>query len=282
MKIIKSPQQMQKAVLSLKRKGKTVGLVPTMGALHEGHLSLIKRARKENDIVVVSIFVNPSQFGPNEDYLRYPRPFKKDAALCRKAGVDYIFAPVPKDMYTDGYQTCINVADMSQLMCGKFRTVHFKGVATVVAKLFNIAAPDRAYFGMKDFQQLKIIERMVKDLNIPVRVVPCPIVREKEGLALSSRNQYLSQREHDDSLTISKALREAAAAAGKEKNAEKIKRLVSDRIKTIKNARIDYVVVSDPESLEELIVIKGPFVIAAAVWVGKTRLIDNILVNTKR
>ena len=257
-------------------------MVPTMGALHDGHLSLVKKARKENDVVVVSIFVNPAQFGPNEDYLRYPRPFVKDAQMCREAGVDFIFAPAPKDMYPEGYLTFVNVEKMSELMCGKFRPGHFRGVATVVTKLFNIAQPDRAYFGMKDIQQLKILERMTKDLNMPVMIVPCPIIREKKGLALSSRNQYLSAREREDSLKISKALKEAAVFAKKEKNAEKIKKLVISRIKTIKSAKIDYVVVAGADNLEELKAVKGAFVIAVAVWVGKTRLIDNILVKERK
>lgn len=277
MKIIRSPKQMQSIALKARRAGKTVGLVPTMGALHAGHLSLIRRARKENDIVIVSIFVNPTQFGPNEDYLRYPRPFGADRAACRSAGVDYLFTPKPEAMYPKGYLTYVMVEKMSETLCGAFRPGHFRGVATVVTKLFNIAQPTSAYFGQKDYQQLKILQRMAQDLNIPVRIVPCPIVREPSGLALSSRNQYLSLSEHENSTRIRRALQEACAAArGRNIPAARIKRLVAGRIQRIPGAKIDYITVCHAETLEPVSAVRAPAVVAVAVWVGKTRLIDNI------
>ena len=193
MKIIKKISQMQKLAKEMQRKGKSIGFVPTMGALHEGHLSLMRRALKENDVVVISIFVNPAQFGPDEDYRRYPRNLRKDAELCKKNGVDYIFAPSVDEMYPRGYAAYVNVGGhLAEILEGAIRPGHFRGVATVVAKLFNIVQPDRVYFGEKDYQQLLVVKKMVDDLNIPVKIVPCPIVREKDGLAMSSRNIYLS------------------------------------------------------------------------------------------
>jgi pantoate--beta-alanine ligase len=207
----------------VKKSGKTIGLVPTMGALHEGHLSLVKKALSQNNVTIVSIFVNPAQFGPKEDYLRYPRPLAKDSALCRRAGVDYIFAPKVKQMYPEGYSTYVKAEGISDILCGNFRPGHFRGVATVVAKLFNITAPDRAYFGQKDYQQLKVIERMANDLNFPVAIVPCHIFREPDGLAMSSRNSYLSRKERLASSEINKALQHAAYLVkyNKLKNREK-------------------------------------------------------------
>ncbi|MBX0311139.1 MAG: pantoate--beta-alanine ligase, partial [Sulfurihydrogenibium sp.] len=209
MEVITNPSQMQNLMLSLKKQGKKIGFVPTMGYLHEGHLSLIRCSKKENDITVVSIFVNPIQFGANEDFGRYPRDFERDKNLCEKENVDYIFYPSYEEMYPDGFQTYVEVVELSKGLCGDFRPGHFKGVATVVAKLFNIVCPDNAYFGKKDFQQLKVIQRMVKDLNFPVNVVGCPVVREPDGLAMSSRNKYLSDEERESALYISKALFEA-------------------------------------------------------------------------
>jgi len=281
MRIIRSPEKMQEVVRSLKLKGKSAGLVPTMGALHEGHLSLISRARRENDIVIVSIFVNPAQFGPAEDYLRYPRPFSKDSALCRGAGVDIIFAPGVKAIYPDGYLTYVKVERMSDVLCGKFRPVHFRGVATVVAKLFNIAAPDRAYFGLKDFQQVKIIERMARDLNFPVKIVACPIVRERSGLALSSRNSYLKNGEKTAASIINKALQQASYMIkyAKSKNSGKIINKLKAAIRAIPGSKIDYVELRDPVTLEKIRTAEGPAVILCAVWVGKTRLIDNVVIK---
>lgn len=281
MKIIKSPKQMQGISASLYKKGKSAGFVPTMGALHAGHLSLITRARRENDAVIVSIFVNPTQFGPNEDYQRYPRPAAKDIELCRKAGVDYIFMPSVKDMYTDGSLTSVNVKKISEPLCGAFRPGHFSGVATVVAKLLNITLPERAYFGMKDFQQVRVIETMVRDLNFPVRIVRVPTVREDDGLALSSRNRFLTPAQRESSLNIIKALQSAGEMikCGKIKSISEIRRRALAVIKKIPGARIDYFRICDPATLDDKTSAKPPVLIAAAVRVGKTRLIDNILIQ---
>ena len=281
MKIISKPSVIQKKIRVLKSHGRTVGLVPTMGALHEGHLSLIKRSVAENDVTVVSIFVNPAQFGPAEDYSKYPRPFAKDASVCRRAGVDMIFAPRPADMYPEGYLTYISVEKITDIMCGFYRPGHFRGVATVVAKLFNISMPDKAYFGLKDYQQFVVIKKMATDLNFPVSVAACPIVRGKDGLALSSRNAYLSPEERKKALSLSASLQNA-------RNLIKYKDVVSVAkiISGIKNAlsgsvsRIDYVEVRDAATLAELKSIdrKKRAVIAVAAFVGKTRLIDNVIV----
>jgi pantoate--beta-alanine ligase len=280
MKIIRSPERMQKEVAAHKRKGRSVGLVPTMGAFHDGHLSLVKKAVKENDIVVVSIFVNPVQFGPNEDYLRYPRPFKKDAGLCRKAGVDIIFTPTPELMYAKNYATYVNVEGIADILCGKFRRGHFRGVATVVAKLFNLCMPGKAYFGMKDYQQLKVIDQMTRDLNFPVKIVPCRIIREGSGLAMSSRNSYLDAKQKLHSANIREALQQASDMVkyDKSKNSGKITENIKKILLGIPGAKIDYVEICNARTLSPLKEINEPAVILAAVWVGKTRLIDNILI----
>ncbi|MDO8735135.1 MAG: pantoate--beta-alanine ligase, partial [Elusimicrobiota bacterium] len=202
MRIFLNPQKIQKFIKKIKQQNKSIGFIPTMGALHQGHISLIRRARKENDIVAVSIFVNPSQFAPHEDLKKYPRPFEKDINICKSEGVDVIFAPMLKEMYPENYLAYITVEKLSDIMCGKFRPGHFRGVATIVAKLFNIVQPDRAYFGLKDFQQSVIVKKMVTDLNFPVKIITCPIVREKDGLALSSRNVYLSYEERKKALVL--------------------------------------------------------------------------------
>ena len=280
MKIIKNIGTMQKIALALKRRGKSIGFVPTMGALHDGHASLIKKAWKENDISIVSIFVNPTQFGPKEDYLKYPRPFINDKKICANLGIDYIFIPKVNEMYPEGYLTFVNVNKMPDVLCGAFRPGHFRGVTTIVSKLFNIVQPDRAYFGLKDYQQIKIIEKMIKDLNFPVKIVPCPIVREKSGLALSSRNTYLSKDERLNSLKIRESLKlvECMIKSGA-KGFGKILSAVIKNINKIPNSKVDYVKIVHPETLEYLNVIKLPVVIAAAVWVGKTRLIDNVIID---
>jgi len=281
MKIIHSPQKMRQIAARLKINGKTIGLVPTMGALHDGHLSLVKKARTQNKVVIVSIFVNPVQFGPKEDYLRYPRPFAKDSALCRKAGVNYIFAPKPEQMYPGHYSTYVNVGRISDILCGSFRPGHFRGVATVVAKLFNITAPDRAYFGQKDYQQVRVLKRMADDLNFDVKIVQCPIIREPDGLAKSSRNSYLSPEERRSSAEISKALQHAAylVECDKSKNSRKIIEKVKEKILKIPRAKIDYIEIRDAETLEKADPIEKSAVILCAVWVGKTRLIDNLIIR---
>jgi pantoate--beta-alanine ligase len=250
-----------------------------MGALHEGHLSLVRRARRENRLVVVSVYVNPTQFGPREDFSRYPRPFRRDAELCRRAGVDVIFHPAA--LYAPGHDTSVTVEKLSQPLCGAFRPGHFRGVATVVAKLFNLVQPTRAYFGQKDFQQLRVIQRMTEDLNIPVRVVPCPTVREPGGLALSSRNATLSPEEKAAARGVSLALRVSAEVI-------KSKPVVSSRqvlqparraLGKIPGARVQYLSVADPRTLEPLSRVRGRALVAVALWLGRTRLIDNILIG---
>jgi pantoate--beta-alanine ligase len=285
MKVFKKISPLQKYLQELRKKNKTIGFVPTMGALHEGHLSLIRRAREENDIVVVSIFVNPKQFGPSEDYLRYPRPFNRDKKLCIENKVDILFAPPVEEMYPEGYLTYVDVENLSEKLCGKFRKGHFRGVATVVCKLFNIVgAPTRAYFGKKDFQQLQIIRRMVRDLNFQIEVVPCETVRDVDGLALSSRNTYLTPEERTRALSISKALFEAKRLIVEEgvRDVKKILTRMKNIIKKSSPTKIDYIKLVDPETLDD---IKGELaapmsvLLAVAVWYGKARLIDNILVS---
>jgi len=278
MEVITNPSQMQTLMRSLKKQGKKIGFVPTMGYLHEGHLSLIRCSKKENDITVVSIFVNPIQFGANEDFGRYPRDFERDKSLCEKENVDYVFYPSYEEMYPDGFQTYVEVVKLSKGLCGDFRPGHFKGVATVVAKLFNIVCPDNAYFGKKDFQQLKVIQRMVKDLNFPVNVVGCPIVREPDGLAMSSRNKYLSDEERESALYISKALFEAKrmfedGITDPNLIKERVRQIIS-QAKHLKE--IQYVEIVDSNTLKPVDKIKKSDVLAVAVYIGNTRLIDNI------
>jgi len=280
MKIIRKIKQAAKACRQLEIKGKTIGFVPTMGALHEGHLSLIRRARRENDAVVVSIFVNPAQFGPREDLKKYPRDLNRDTRLCSKEGVDILFYPNAKEIYPDNYRTYVQVEALSDLLCGKSRAGHFKGVATIVTKLFNLISPNIAYFGLKDAQQAIIIKKMVGDLNIPTKIKVLPIVRERDGLAMSSRNTYLNKKERLDALVLSQSLKLS-------KNL--IKRGVKDTgviihkmgklIRGKKTAKIDYISVVNLENLESLRKIKKNCLIAIAVWIGKTRLIDNIVIR---
>jgi pantoate--beta-alanine ligase len=276
MKIIKKVSQMQKIALKHIKDGDEVGLVPTMGALHEGHISLIAKSVKNDDITIVSIFVNPVQFGPNEDYLKYPRPAKKDKEICKKNHVDYVFMPSVNDMFPIYHKTFIEVKTLQDILCGAFRINHFKGVATVVAKLFNISCADRAYFGMKDFQQLKIIEKMGKDLNFRTKIIPCSIVRERNGLALSSRNSYLSAEEKKISLNISKSLKEAAEDF-KRRDLNFVKKTAINKLKKLPVCEIDYaeVINFDDLSLADKNTKKAVF--AVAIWIGKTRLIDNIV-----
>ena len=277
MKIVEKVKEMQAISLAEKRVGKRVGFVPTMGYLHEGHLSLVRRARRENDVVVVSIFVNPTQFGPNEDFERYPRDLKRDAELLKREGVDYLFHPKAEEMYPPGYSTFVEVEGLTETLCGAKRPGHFRGVATIVTKLLNIVQPDRAYFGEKDFQQLQVIKRLVRDLNIPVEVVGCPIVREKDGLALSSRNTYLSSEERESALALYRGLKLAKELfESGERNAERIKREVERLILSHpKVSKVDYVEIVDSETLKPVKEVKEGDTIALAVFVGKTRLIDN-------
>jgi len=280
MRIIRSPKQMSVISQKLKANGYRIGLVPTMGALHQGHLSLIRKAVKENDKVMVSIFVNPIQFGPQEDFHRYPRDLKKDALLCRKEKVDFIFYPNANQMYPQGVKTYINVRELGDVLCGASRPGHFQGVATVVAKLFNIVAPDIAYFGQKDAQQAIIIQRMVKDLNMPVKIRVMPIVREDDGLAMSSRNQYLNQSERKEAVVLYKALNKAKALVkqGIRDSQSIIKEIKSAIIKK-KPTRIDYISITDPDNLKPVARIKDKALLALAVWFGRTRLIDNTILK---
>jgi pantoate--beta-alanine ligase len=256
----------------------TWGFVPTMGYLHEGHLSLVRRARAENDRVAVSIFVNPTQFGPHEDYARYPRDLERDLRLLEPLGVDLVFVPSVEEMYPPGFQTWVIVEEVSRPLEGASRPGHFRGVATVVAKLFNILQPDRAYFGQKDAQQTVVIRRMVQDLNIPVEIAICPTVREPDGLAMSSRNTYLNPEERRAATVLFRALQAAKARyeAG-ERDAERLREAMREVIRAEPLARIDYVSVAHPETLQELERVEGPALLSLAVYIGTTRLIDNLM-----
>ena len=259
-----------------KKKSQTIGFAPTMGALHEGHASLIGRARKENDKVVASVFVNPAQFGPHEDFSRYPRPFEKDKKLCSALGVDALYHPAPEAIYPPGYRSFVNVEGLSDLWCGHFRPGHFRGVATVVLKLLQTVSPSRAYFGEKDYQQLTIIQTMARDLNLPFHIIGCPTLREKDGLAMSSRNQYLSQSERKDAPVLYQALRGASEQIDKGAEISLALKEARQKILSIPNSRIDYIALVDGENLEEIKTPRRKARIIAAIWIGKTRLIDNI------
>ena len=278
MEVIKRTAEMQEISLRLKREGRIIGLVPTMGYLHDGHLSLIKKARRENDIVIMSNFVNPLQFGPKEDFATYPRDLDRDNKSAESVGVDYVFAPTTEEMYPQGYDTYVEVkGPITEKMCGKSRPGHFKGVTTVVLKLFLITQPDRAYFGQKDAQQAIVIRKMVTDLNVPVKIITCPIIREEDGLALSSRNTYLSSEERLQALALPRALSAGRDMIMKgETDPQKVRLHIKQILESSPGIRVDYVEVVDGDDLSDLSVIKGKVLLAAAVYVGKTRLIDNI------
>lgn len=278
MKIITTVEELRPIIKGWKREGLTVGLVPTMGYLHDGHKSLIVKAVAENDKVVVSDFVNPTQFGANEDLSSYPRDIERDAALCEVAGADIIFHPEPEEMYYPDKCTFVDMDKLTKGLCGKTRPVHFSGVCTVVSKLFNIVTPDRAYFGQKDAQQLAVIKRMVRDLNFDITVVGCPIVREADGLALSSRNTYLSDTERKAALILNKSLTlgKEMIEAG-EKDAAKVREAIIKNMETEPLAKVDYVEIVDNENLEPVQTIDVPCLVATAVYIGKTRLIDNFV-----
>lgn len=278
MKIVKTISEVRNEVKIWKKQGLSIGLVPTMGYLHEGHKSLIERAHKENDIVVVSDFVNPVQFGPNEDLATYPRDLERDAKLCEEAGAALLFNPEPEEMYFKDFCTYVNMEVLSEELCGKTRPTHFRGVCTVVSKLFNIVTPDKAYFGQKDAQQLAIIKRMVRDLNFDIEIVGCPIIREQDGLAKSSRNTYLSTDERKAALILSKAVKLSMdLAKNGEKDANKIVNEMKKLIETEPLAKIDYVKAVDANSIEIISEMKPPVLVAMAVYIGKTRLIDNFI-----
>ena len=280
MKLIKSISSVKKQIKKAKKNGQRVGFVPTMGYLHDGHLSLVREAVKECDIVIASIFVNPSQFGAGEDYSRYPRDLKRDLRLAQQAKVDIVFTPSVKSMYSNGCQAYVSVEKLSKVLCGISRPAHFKGVTTVVAKLFNIVEPDTAYFGQKDAQQAIIIDRMIKDLNMNVRLKMLPIIREKDGLAMSSRNIYLNKTDRKNAAVLYKSLKEAKRLINSGiRNSKKIIRVMQKMISSTPGARIDYISIVDTEGLKPAKEIKGRLLIALAVYFGKTRLIDNIIVK---
>lgn len=280
MKIIRSIKQMSDFSRKAKLRGRSLGFVPTMGALHQGHLSLIKKSAAENDVTAVSIFVNPLQFSAREDFKRYPRRLKGDVVLCAAAGADIIFYPEAGKMYPKGYRTYVCVEGLSDVLCGKFRPAHFKGVATIVAKLFNVVNPDIAYFGRKDAQQAVIIKKMVRNLNMPFKIRVMPTLRDKDGLALSSRNIYLNPRERKDAAILYAALAKAKELIerGSRSSCDVIKKM-RQLINKKKNVRIQYISIVDPENLIPVNRIKGKVLIALAVYIGKIRLIDNIIIN---
>ncbi len=280
MKIVKTIEEVRAQVCTWRAQGLTVGLVPTMGYLHEGHQSLIARSVAENDRTVVSDFVNPIQFGPTEDLATYPRDIDHDAALCERTGADLIFHPEAEEMYAPDFCTYVDMEHLTKGLCGKTRPTHFRGVCTVVSKLFHIVQPDRAYFGQKDAQQLAVIRRMVRDLNMPLDIVGCPIVREDDGLAKSSRNTYLRADERKAALCLSRSLSKGKAAidAG-ETDAAKVKAVITAEIEAEPLARIDYVEIVDWNNLEPVDSTTGSILTAIAVYIGKTRLIDNFIIE---
>ena len=280
MKIISSPEDMQRFGRSVRRSGKRLGLVPTMGALHAGHLSLVKAARGQSDCIAASIFVNPLQFGPNEDFSKYPRTFERDCQLLEAEKVDVLFAPNVEAMYPEGAKTTVEVADLSERLDGRSRPGHFKGVTTVVSKLFNIVQPDVAFFGQKDAAQVAVIRRMVRDLNLDVQIVVCPIVRENDGLAMSSRNSYLDPQQRKQALVLYRALTRMQFAADQgERNVQTLIDTGKQVVAEEPGAKLDYLEIVDPDSLEPVTDLSRTALVAIAAWVGTTRLIDNILLS---
>ena len=270
----------RRAVNLAKKKGKTIGFVPTMGALHRGHLSLIKTARSQCDFLAVSIFVNPIQFGPAEGLEHYPRNFQKDTRLLKKEGVDLVFHPSAKAVYPDNFSSLVGEQDLSNYLCGRSRPGHFQGVCTVVSKLFNIIGPDIVYFGQKDYQQAKIIQRLIQDLNFSIKIKILPIIRDKNGLALSSRNRYLTSQQRRDALLLYQALKLAKKRLSQGQVAPGvITRAMRRLISSVKSANVDYLEIVDAESLKKVKKIKGKILVALAVYVGRTRLIDNIIID---
>ena len=274
MQVTKTVEETRKQIKQWKKEGKTIGLVPTMGFLHEGHASLIRKCREQNDIVVVSDFVNPTQFGPNEDLEAYPRDFERDSKLCESLGADLIFAPSPEDMYHDPH-AFVSIDTLSETLCGKTSPIQFKGVCTVVTKLFHIVAPDRAYFGEKDAQQLAIIRKMVKDLNFDIEIVGCPIVREEDGLAKSSRNTYLNDKERQAALCLSRAVKTGKEVIYTGADAKEVLNSMKAIIEAEPLARIDYVMMVDALTMQPIEKADRDVLVAMAVYIGKTRLIDN-------
>lgn len=278
MNIVSTIQEVREQVKKWRMEGLTVGLVPTMGYLHEGHKSLIDRAVEENDRVVVSVFVNPMQFGPSEDLESYPRDMNRDAALCEDAGASLIFHPEPSEMYHDDFSSFVDMNTLTGGLCGKTRPIHFRGVCTVVAKLFHIVTPDKAYFGQKDAQQLAVIRHMVSDLDFGVEIVGCPIIREEDGLAKSSRNTYLNPQERQAALVLSRSLKIGKKMMDSgEKDAKAVISAIRSEIEKEPLAKIDYVEIVDWNTLDPVEAMEGPVLTAIAVYIGKTRLIDNFI-----
>lgn len=282
MKTLKKIEEMKAVIRELKSKGKTIGFVPTMGYLHEGHLSLVRRSIQTTDSTVVSVFVNPAQFGPSEDFKEYPRDIDRDTRILRREGVDYVFFPDQDEMYPPGYKTYVEVHDLQRKLCGRSRPTHFRGVCTVVLKLFNVVSPDVAFFGQKDAQQAFILKKMVKDLNLEVKIEVSPIVRDKDGLALSSRNEYLNSEERKAALVLHKSLQEVKKMI---KEGERTSSVIIKKIEEIIGreplARVDYVEIADSQELNPVEKIEKEALIALAVFVGKTRLIDNMIIEIK-
>lgn len=278
MTVVKTIQEVRDIVATWRKEGLSVGLVPTMGYLHEGHKSLVCKSAEQNDRTVVSVFVNPIQFGPTEDLERYPRDLEHDKKVVEEAGGDLIFNPEPSEMYPQHFTSFIDTTETTELLCGAVRPVHFRGVCTVVGKLFNIVMPDRAYFGQKDAQQLATIRRFVRDLNFNIQIVACPIVREADGLAMSSRNTYLNPEERKAALVLSQSLKLAQKAIDEgEKDAAKVISIITDNIASEPLARVDYVEAVDFQNIQRVGKIEGEVLIAIAVYIGKTRLIDNFI-----
>ncbi|MBA7667124.1 Pantothenate synthetase [subsurface metagenome] len=283
MEVTETIKSVRRLVKAARSKGNKIGLVPTMGALHIGHICLIEKAVKGSDFVVVSIFVNPTQFGPAEDFEKYPRSFESDLEICRKAGVDVVFAPSPQEMYKKENLTWVNVEKLTEPLCGRSRPRHFRGVTTVCAKLFNIVEPDVAYFGQKDAQQAIVIKRMVADLNMPLEIVVCPTVREPDGLAVSSRNKYLSEQQRKDATYIYKSLKKCESLV--EAGTTDSKTIIGEMkqiLNQVSSIEIEYISIVDAESLQELERIAGKALAAVAVKIGSARLIDNIIVDAGR
>lgn len=283
MKIIRNPHALQRWTSRLRRQGKTIGFVPTMGALHEGHLSLIRRARRETDAVIVSVFVNPIQFTQRRDYATYPRPAARDAALCRRAGVDLLFLPAARALYPPGFQTFVEVARLSRRWEGARRPGHFRGVATVVTKLFHLAQPTTAYFGEKDAQQARLIQQMARDLDVPLRVAVCPTVREPDGLAMSSRNARLSPTGRRRARALYDALQAARRLI---ESGERRRAAILHRMRAViharAGARLEYAAVVDPSTLEPVTRVRGQVRLLVAAWIGTVRLMDTMLVRARR
>lgn len=280
MKVVKTVKEVREIVSEWRSQGLTIGLVPTMGFLHEGHQSLIQRSASENDCTVVSVFVNPIQFGPNEDLEAYPRDLNRDMKAVEEAGGDIIFNPEPSEMYPGHFTSFIDTTETTELLCGAVRPIHFRGVCTVVGKLFNIVMPDRAYFGQKDAQQLATVKRFVRDLNFPLDIVACPIIREADGLAKSSRNTYLNSEERKAALILSQSLKKGKEAIDNgERDSQKVISIIRENLEKEPLARIDYVEVVDFENIQRIARIEGETLVAIAVYIGKTRLIDNFIVN---